>query len=86
MSGPEAFRGLYLCRSFLTPSSVTGISLVSGNGSPSGSGMAVFGFSCVKVEWYCLLRISALSLELLNKRPLSFNGAIPVKSFRRDLM
>ena len=50
MSGSEAFRGFHFCRRFLTPSSVIVISLISGNGSPAGSGMAVFGSSCVKVN------------------------------------
>ena len=30
--------------------------------------------------------ISALSLDALNRRPLYFKGAVPVKSFRRDFV
>ena len=30
--------------------------------------------------------ISALSLDALNRQPLSFKGVVPVKSFRRDFV
>ena len=59
---------------------------MSGLGFPSGSGTLVSGSSWVKTDWYCLLRMSALSLDALNRRPLSFRGPIPVESLRRDLM
>ena len=36
------------------------------------------GSSCINNDWYCLFKMSALSLEALNTRPLSFNGAMPV--------
>ena len=86
MSGPVAFRGLLFCRSFLTPSSLTCMLFMSGYGFPSGSGTWVSWSSLVKTDWYCLLSISDLSFDVLNRRPLSFRGAIPVESLRRDLM
>lgn len=38
------------------------------------------GVTNVNTDQYCLLRILALSFEALNKRPLSFNGAMPAES------
>ena len=76
---------LLLCSSFLTPSSVTVMMSISGYGSPSGSGSGMLGSSWVKTDWYYLCRISALSLGVLKRRPLSLNSATPVESVRRDL-
>ena len=86
MSGPVALRGLLFCRSFLTPSSLTYMLFMSGYGFLPGSGTWVSGSSWVNTDWYCLLSISALSLDALNRRLLSFSGAIPVESFRRDFI
>ena len=55
-------------------------------GSSLGSGMVLSESSCVKTDWYCLFKMSALSSEALNKRQLSFKGAIPVESLRNDFM
>ena len=83
MSGPEVLRGLVFCRSFLTPSYFTVvISFIARKGIPFGSRIGEFGSLCVKTDYYCLLKMSALSLEALNKRPLYLNSAMPVESFR----
>ena len=42
--------------------------------------------SLVHVDSYCLLEISALSLGSACSLPFSFRGAIPLASFRIDLM
>ena len=86
MSGPEAFRGLLFCNSFLTPSLLTVNGYMVGKGSPSGSGMVLSGSTCVNTVCYCLFKMSALSFEVLNRRPLSFKGEIPVESLRNDFM
>ena len=86
MSGPEAFRGLIFCNSFLTPSPLTVNGCMVGKGSPSGSGIVLSGSSCVNTDWYCLFKMSALSFEALNRRPLSFKGEIPVDSLRNYFM
>ena len=84
-SGPEALLGFSLSRSFTTPSLVTSISGIDGNGVPSDDGMLLLS-SLVHVDSYCLLRISALSFGSACSRPFSFRGAMPLESFRRDLI
>ena len=86
MSGPEAFRELLFCNSFLRPSSLTVNWCKVRNGSSSGSEMVPAESSCVNTDWYCLFKMFALSFEQLNKRPLSFKGVIPVESLRNDCM
>ena len=84
-SGPEALLGFSLSRSFTTPSLVTSVSGIDGNGVPSGDGMLLLS-SLVHVDSYCLLRISALSFGSACSRPFSLRGAMPLESFRRDLI
>ena len=86
MSGPVAFCGLLFCNNFLTPSSVTMMLSMSRNGVPSGSRVSEVGSYRVYVERYWRLRILVLSIGEVNSRPLSFSGAIPDESLRRDLM
>ena len=81
----RGFIGLSLSRSFTTPSLVASIYGIDGNGVPSGDGMLLLS-SMDHVDSYCLLRISALSFGSACSRPFSFRGALPLESFRRDLI
>ena len=84
-SGPVALLALSLSSSLKTPSLVTDISDMAGIGLPTGVGMLLLS-PLVHVNSYCLLRISALSLGSAWSLPFSFRGAIPLVSFRIDLM
>ena len=76
VSGPLALLGLTFFSSLRTPSSETVMESIVGYGSPGGSGISMVS-SCVKVDSYCLPRMSALSFEAEKSLPFSLSGEIP---------
>ena len=85
ISGPVALLGLRRFSRLRIPSVVMSISGIVGEGSPSIGGIEDVS-SCVKTDWYCRLRIFALSSGSLCSFPLSLSGATPQLSFLRELM
>ena len=80
MSGPDALFTFSFCSSFKTPSVVTWMSGMVGDGSPSGCGISDLS-SSVNCDWYCLLNMLALSTGSLRSFPWSLKGATPELSF-----
>ena len=68
-----------------TPSAVTLMSGIAGNGVPSTIRMLLQSY-LVDVDWYCLLRISALTFASRWSFSFSFKGAIPLVYLQRDLI
>ena len=92
LSGPAALCGFRFCSSLRTPGSVTWISWIPGiAGYCDGNLLWVMaergsGDAGVKTDWNVLLRICALSLGLLWRRPSSRSDDIPVLSVLRFLI
>ena len=78
-SGPEALFSKWFVNCLKTPSSVTVISVISGNSGFPGSGMEPS--SWLNTDWYCQFRISALFFGSDMRSPFSLRGTVPVRSF-----
>ena len=79
ISGPVALLVFSFCNNLRTPSVVTLMSGIAGNGVPSCVGMLLQS-SLVHVDSYFLFRMSALSFASAWSLPFSFQGAIPLVS------
>ena len=78
-SCPQALAGFNFSNNFSTPSSVTLIFSMDGNGTPSGVGMSVSS-SLVHVDSYWWFSMSTCS------RPIYLRGEMPLLSLQSDFV